>query len=92
MKDPPDPQCADRPYKTNLTAKAQGNLANQLQTEKQFESDENGKFSVDLPAGEYIISSSDTASFFSHCLSQGTIKVEKNKYTDITLRCDTGIR
>lgn len=85
---PPDPQCADRPYKTSLIA----TNADQSQIIKQFDSDADGKFSVNLPLGEYMISSADTAKIFSRCSSQGLIKVDKNKYTEITLYCDTGIR
>lgn len=85
---PPDPNCADRPYKTDLVA----TNGDQSLVVKQFSSDDDGKFSVDLLPGEYFISSADTAKFFSHCSSQVSIKVEKNKYTDITLHCDTGIR
>ena len=88
MKNPPDPKCADRPYATNLVA----TMLNQPENIKEFSSDFNGKFSVDLPAGEYTINSADTAKMFSRCSSDGAIKVEKDKYTEITLNCDTGIR
>jgi hypothetical protein len=87
-KIPPDPKCADRPYKTDLVATSPDGT----QIFQQFSSDTNGKFSVDLVPGEYAISSSNSGNIFSHCSSQGTIKVEKGKYTDITLHCDTGIR
>lgn len=87
-KTPPDPKCADRPYKTDLVATSpDGMLAIQ-----QFSSDASGKFSVDLEPGEYLISSDSNAGIFSHCASQGTIKVEKGNYTDVTIKCDTGIR
>lgn len=85
---PPDPQCAPRPYKTELVAID----SNNSQNVKTFSSDEYGKFSVDLAPGEYTVSSAGTAGYFSHCSSQGLITVEKNEYTDITLNCDTGIR
>jgi hypothetical protein len=85
---PPDPQCADRPYKTVLVA-TQGVTS---QIVKQFNSDVNGNFSVDLPPGEYTIGSADTASYFSHCSSQDAIKVENNKFTNTIINCDTGIR
>lgn len=88
---PPDPQCADRPYKTVLLAEAADATQIQKQVE-QFDSDANGNFSVDLSPGEYVISSANTASMFSHCLSNGTIKVNPGEYTTITLHCDTGIR
>lgn len=87
-KDPPDPQCEDKPYKTNLVA----TKVNQSEIFKEFNSNSKGKFSVDLAPGQYLISSSVTAGIFSHCSSNGPIKVVKNKYTDITVSCDTGIR
>ncbi len=88
QKLPPDPNCADRPYKTDLVATS----PNGTQVFKQFSSNTEGKFSIDLLPGEYIISSASTAGIFSHCRSNGAIKVDKNKYTDITVYCDTGIR
>jgi hypothetical protein len=88
QKNPPDPKCADRPYKTNLIITSRP----PSQIVKSFSSGTDGRFSVDLPPGEYAISSADTASIFSHCSSQGSIKVENNKYADVTINCDTGIR
>ncbi len=88
QKNPPDPNCADRPYKTSLVA----TTSDQLQIVKQFNSEADGKFSVDLAPGEYVITSANTAGIFSHCSSNGLVKVDKNKYTDITVYCDTGIR
>ena len=85
---PPDLACADRPYKTDLVATSPDGT----KIFQQFSSDTNGNFSVDLAPGEYTISSAGTAGIFSHCSSQGKIKVEKSKYTNITLNCDTGIR
>jgi hypothetical protein len=85
---PPDPQCADKPYKTSLVA----TTTSQPQTMKEFNSDASGKFSVVLPPGEYIINQSNKASMLPRCSSQSSVQVEKNKYTDITLHCDTGIR
>jgi len=85
---PPKPECADRPYKTDLVITSPDGS----QILKQFSSDANGKFSVDLPPGEYLIESNPNGKLFSHCASQGTIVVEKEKYTNIILHCDTGIR
>ena len=88
QKIPPDPNCADRPYKTELVA----TLAGQSGDTTQFSSGSDGKFVVDLLPGDYTIGSADTAGMFSHCKSQGAITVNKNEYTNITLNCDTGIR
>ena len=88
MKDPPEEGCDDRPYKTDLVATSPDGT----QIFRQFSSGDDGKFSVELEPGEYAISSADTAGIFSHCSRQGAIKVEKNKYTEVIISCDTGIR
>lgn len=85
---PPGQNCADRPYQTSLVAASAVNP----QLAVPFESGADGKFSVTLAPGDYMITSANTAGLFSHCSSQGVITVLKNKYTDITLNCDTGIR
>lgn len=85
---PPDPKCDDRPYKTDLVAKSPDGT----QIFQQFSSDENGKFSIILSPGEYIISSAENANIFSHCTSNRTIKVVANQYVLADISCDTGIR
>lgn len=85
---PYDPACDDKPYSATLAVIFSGGT----QIIKQFISNSSGEFSVNLPAGEYVISSMPGAGVFPICSSRGTIKVEPSKYTQATVNCDTGIR
>lgn len=87
MRDPPDPQCADRPYKTSLVI----TTADQTRVVKTFSTDESGKFSVEIPPGEYAIRSAAAANILPYCQS-GTFRVQTNTFTDVSVSCDTGIR
>ncbi len=88
MKNPPEPKCADKPYKTSLVA----TTPDGGRVIKQFNSDATGNFRVDLAAGEYAIRSAATANILPRCGSSGAIKVVSSKYTDTIVNCDTGIR
>ena len=85
---PPDPNCGDKPFKTNLVLTS----ADQSYVILQFSSDENGNFSIEADPGEYQIQSAIAANILPYCTSSGTIKVTANTYTSITISCDTGIR
>jgi len=87
VMDPPDPACADKPYATNLVL----TTADQSRVITEFSSDANGKFSVKVQPGEYTIRSAATANILPYC-SHDQFKVEANKFTNITISCDTGIR
>ena len=87
-KIPPDPNCADKPYKTNLVLTS----ADQSYVIAQFSSDENGKFSIETDPGEYQIRSAAAANILPYCSSSGTIKVTAHTYTSAAISCDTGIR
>ncbi len=85
VRNPPDPQCADKPYAVALIATAQnGNSV-------QFNSSSSGTFRVTLPPGTYSVSSAGT-NFYPRCSSNGTITVLPNAFTTTTISCDTGIR
>jgi len=88
IKNPPEPQCNDKPYQTKLAI----TNPNGAQVIKEFTSDENGKFSIGLTAGEYAIRTAAAANILPYCSSNGTIKVNANTYTEIIVNCDTGIR
>lgn len=85
---PPDPKCADKPYKTSLVI----TTADQARVIKTASTDENGKFSVELPPGEYAIRSAAAADIRPYCSNRDTIVVKSGSYTDTTVYCDTGIR
>ncbi|MDD5318501.1 MAG: hypothetical protein PHF79_01625 [Candidatus Pacebacteria bacterium] len=86
MRNPPDPQCADKLYATTLVVTA----ADGSQVIKQFSSKTDGTFSVSLSAGAYVIQSASTG--LPRCASSGTIRVVDNQYSSTTIYCDTGIR
>lgn len=87
MRDPPDPQCADKPYKVTLSV----TTADQARVIKTFSTDERGRFTVELPSGEYSIRSAAAANILPYC-QHDRFTVEANKVTEITVSCDTGIR
>ena len=88
MRNPPDPQCADKPYQTALVV----TIPDGTRVIAQFNSDTNGKFKVNIPAGEYAIRSAATTNFYPRCSSSGTVSVKTGIFTDTTISCDTGIR
>ncbi|MDP2705325.1 MAG: hypothetical protein Q8O71_02970 [bacterium] len=88
MMDPPDPRCADRPYQTQLVL----TTVDQLRVIKEFSSDKDGKFNIEVPPGEYIIRSAAAANILPYCASNNTIKVNANTSVEVTVGCDTGIR
>ena len=86
MRDPPDPNCADRGYSTKISVfRASDN--NLIATTK---SDAQGAFEVSLPAGDYVISATG-GQMLPRC-SPVTITVSTNNYVSAPIQCDTGIR
>ena len=88
VKDPPEEQCADKPYKANLAL----TTTDQAKVIKKFSSDENGRFTVEAPPGEYSIRSAAASNILPYCSSNETIKVDAGLYVEIAVYCDTGIR
>ena len=88
MHNPPDPKCADKPYQTNLLV----TTINGTRIIKEFSSDENGRFSVELIPGKYVLQNKHSASMLPRCTSNGIQKVAPNEFTNVTISCDTGIR
>lgn len=88
VMDPPDPRCADRPYQTQLVL----TTADQSRVIREFNSDVNGKFNIEVPPGEYAIRSAAAANILPYCASNDTIRVVANDFVGITVSCDTGIR
>ena len=85
---PPDPECADKPYATTLVV----TTLDQTSVIKAFRSDETGRFSVQVDPGEYSIRSEGASNVLPFCSNNGDIKVNINAYTETTVNCDTGIR
>ena len=84
---PPDPQCADKPYATNIAVyKAGGSTA--LTTGK---SDATGAFEFALPPGSYTLVISGATMSLPRC-NDTNVTVLPNAYATADISCDTGIR
>src|SRR3990167_4591874 len=86
---PPDPGCADKPYKTMINVFRLNNQANVFLSTS---SDADGRFSVSLPPGEYILKAGNNNSMLPPSCSPLQVAIEPNSYTSVTISCDTGIR
>ncbi|HEY4505987.1 MAG TPA: hypothetical protein VJJ24_00835 [Candidatus Paceibacterota bacterium] len=91
MRDPPDPQCADRPYSARLHVTNAGMEPAFSSFLVEFTSDSNGRFNVSLPPGSYEIRSAVAANVLPYC-SSDIVTVGPNTYTQTTVYCDSGIR
>jgi len=82
---PPYPNCADRPQAASfaIDTPAGAHVA-------QVSSGADGEFSLRLPAGTYVISLQGTAAMPS--MAPQTFVVSGNKYTELSLKLDSGIR
>lgn len=88
MQDPPEAQCADKPFKTNLVLTTTDGVS----IVKSFSSDAQGKFSVSVSPGTYLIRSAPGGPSMPSCAKGEAIEVKSNSYTVTTVSCDTGIR
>ncbi|HMB42343.1 MAG TPA: hypothetical protein VKM00_00535 [Luteimonas sp.] len=82
---PPDPNCADRPQAAtfSIDTPAGAHVA-------EVSSGADGEFTQLLPAGTYVISLRGTAAMPS--MAAQTFEVSGNKYTELSLKLDSGIR
>jgi hypothetical protein len=85
-RNPPDPQCADRPLSTTVAVFRKNNPAAPFAVGK---SDAQGAFEFALPPGEYVVGAGESQ--LPHC-TQTPATVGPNTYTAIVVECDTGIR
>lgn len=88
VKDPPDPDCSDKPYATNLVL----TTADQSRVIAEFSSNTYGKFEIKIQPGEYAIRSAVAANILPYCSTNDTIGVDTNSYAETIVYCDTGIR
>lgn len=86
MREPPEPECADKLYKTALVV----TTPDGSRIIKKFSSDMDGKFKVNLPPGEYLVQSSPTTTY-PLCSSDGNVIVKAGMFTDTAVSCYTGI-
>ena len=85
-RNPPDPQCADRPLQTLVAIYRASDPVHAVVLTR---SDAAGKFSASLPPGEYIVGAGE--GMLPRCNSTPAT-VESSGYTTIAVSCDTGIR
>lgn len=85
-RDPPDPQCADKPLATNVLIYRSGDLMRPVIITT---SDKAGKFEADLPPGEYVVRGGEAV--LPRC-ADTPASVAAGAYTTVTLNCDSGIR
>lgn len=86
MKDPPDPQCADKGYATTVSVSRSGSTATFATTK----SDANGAFTFSLPPGSYTVSAAGGRGL-PRC-SPVEVTVAASGYVTADISCDTGIR
>lgn len=82
---PPDPNCADKPHAAKLVA-----IDRISAKQTKFESSEDGKFSLDLPPGDYSIRNTNTNPLPR--MENYEVSVYAHKYTEIKIQLDSGIR
>jgi hypothetical protein len=85
-KDPPDPQCADRPLQTVVAIYRASDLMHTIVLTK---SNKVGEFEASLPPGSYTVTAGE--SMFPRCTPTDAT-VLSSIYTTIIISCDTGIR
>lgn len=85
MRIPPDPACADRPYKADFKITKKGSLFS-----KTVSSGSDGILNIELSPGEYIISA--VLKNVMPRLSPVAFTITQGKVTELTLQFDSGIR
>lgn len=88
IKDPPDPECTDKPYQTTVQViSIESSKSSPLAT---VETDKEGQYKVLLPPGEYDLQALGDMPF-PQCETKNII-VEPDVMHEVNLFCDTGIR
>ncbi len=82
-----DQPCPDKPYQTDLVVTS----VDGTRVVKQFSSDVNGEFEVNLAAGSYAIRSPNPGGL-PYCTTNEPFTVSSAMMTEVTVFCDTGIR
>ncbi|MEN9582562.1 MAG: hypothetical protein RL641_516 [Candidatus Parcubacteria bacterium] len=88
MRNPPDPECADKGYATTVHVFQKTRPKDSIFA--SVKTDKDGNFNIMLPPGEYGIEALGGKTFPT-CETQ-FIKVEPDVVMDFNLSCDTGIR
>ena len=86
-RDPPDPNCADRPYATQLVLTS----ADGTRVVKEFSSGSDGKFYIEAPPGEYVIRGM-VSTTLPYCATTSSFRLLANDSLEVMVSCDSGIR
>jgi hypothetical protein len=86
MRNPPDPQCADKPYATSITVYREGSTIPLL----IGNSNAAGAFSFSLAPGSYALSAGSGAAL-PRCAPMSVVVVP-DAYATTSISCDSGIR
>ncbi len=87
-RNPPDPNCAPKPYHGTLRV-TQGD--DPTLTVMTFDTDAYGQFNISVAPGLYRIQSLDEQTL-PRCYTQETITVTAGRNVEAVVDCDTGIR
>ena len=85
-RNPPLPECAPKPYQATVAVKT----ADGARDVRQFASDSDGRFTVALKPGKYLVVP-ENGNPYPHARSQ-TVGVEPHKFAEVSIEYDTGIR
>lgn len=88
QRNPPDPECADKPYSMLVYIFRESDLAEPFLLAR---SDERGVFDAPLPPGDYVIQSDPAGVPMPRC-NPTNVTVVSARYTSVAVSCDTGIR
>ena len=78
-------ECADKPFATTLSVRSVSDGAEV----RQFASDTEGRFSVALAPGRYVIASLQESAF---PICREEVEVRSDGFTAVAVNCDSGIR
>ncbi|MDD5527604.1 MAG: hypothetical protein PHO56_01340 [Patescibacteria group bacterium] len=83
---PPDPACAPRPYPALVIVKS----ADGTKEITRFNTDQNGKFKIGLPPGNYLLEPQGN-NVYPRGIAQ-TVLVKAGVFTSVNVNFDSGIR
>lgn len=86
QRNPPDPNCADKPFSTLV---AIFRASDPVHAVVITQSDAGGSFTASVPPGDYTVGAGE--SNLPRC-DHPTVTVPANRYATVTVSCDTGIR
>ncbi len=87
-RNPPDPECADRAYATQISIYRASDTTRAIAL---IRSNAQGAYSLSLSPGQYIVRAGDSASILPRC-GEIAVTVPPTGYVTANISCDSGIR